>query len=221
MSPGHAVLYVDDGSQAAASSSASSDAVDRRGRRDQPERVRTGWRRASRGAIGFGVDGGGNRWRRGRRRHRQRGGPGSACSSRSAHASPQADPPRDRTAGRCRRLWDDGTACDPRRLRTATSGCARRRGPGRRGPGCCGRTPRRVGSSRSRPSRALDTRATGGRPPGLAVVPGQKKGPLRGGQPSPSTSPASAPSPPPPPASSATSPSPPTHGYLVGPPAPS
>ncbi len=31
------------------------------------------------------------------------------------------------------------------------------------------------------PVRALDTRATGGRPPGSPVVPGQKKGPLKGG----------------------------------------
>jgi len=32
------------------------------------------------------------------------------------------------------------------------------------------------------PVRALDTRATNGRPPGSPVVPGQKKGPLKGGE---------------------------------------
>jgi hypothetical protein len=32
------------------------------------------------------------------------------------------------------------------------------------------------------PMRALDTRAVGGRPPGSPLVPGQKKGPLTGGE---------------------------------------
>ena len=32
------------------------------------------------------------------------------------------------------------------------------------------------------PTRALDTRATGGKPPGSPTVPGQKKGPLKGGE---------------------------------------